>query len=169
MLWSVLRWLAPLVVVLLPDLALAQTPEAGRVLTSCLAGPRATFETKATQLDTDVSLADPSDLVYAAVECMQDTAIAVFVPLAQRLLAAFAIIILVWTGIQMMLQGGFDLGSLIGTLLSIALPWMILDGYGAGSYVWGDMAFTDIFVRTTRWASEALLSESFGLFRRSAR
>ena len=162
--WSALRWLAPIVVIFLPDLALAQQPEAGRVLTNCLAGPRATFEGLATQNDDDVSLADPSRLVYAAVGCAQDTAIAVFLPLAQRLLAAFAIIILVWTGVQMMLQGGLDMGSLISTLLSIALPVMILDGYGAGSYVWGDIAFTDIFVNTARWASEALISNSFDSF-----
>ena len=159
-------WIACLLVVLFSPVAvLAQAPiPAGQVLSTCLSGHRATFEAGATQSDDSVALVDPSGLVYQAADCAQDTAIAVFMPMAQRLLAAFAIIILVWTGVQMMLQGGFDMGSLLSTLLSIALPFMILDGYAAGSHVWGNIAFTDIFMQTAKWASEALLAQAFDSF-----
>ena len=136
----------------------------GDTLKNCLDPHQASFQAGAAQDDLDVSLADPSELIYGAVECAQTTAIEMFLPLARNLLGAFAIIILVWTGVQMMFQGGLDMGSLLSTILSIALPFMILDGYGAGSYIWGDFAFTDIFVGTARWASQALIDESFNSF-----
>ena len=136
----------------------------GDTLKNCLDPHQATFQADSVQEETDVSLADPSELIYGAVACAQTTAIELFLPLARNLLGAFAIIILVWTGVQMMFQGGLDMGSLLSTILSIALPFMILDGYGAGSYIWGDFAFTDIFVGTARWASQALIDESFNSF-----
>ena len=123
----------------MPAPAFAQSVlPAGDVLKNCLAGPQSAFQSGANADDKDVSFADPSGLIYDAAGCAQETAIAVFVPTAQRLLAAFAIIILVWTGIQMMLQGGLDMGSLLSTVGALAA---VFAGYLLGFFAAGVLIF----------------------------
>lgn len=137
----------------------------------CMTGQRTAFEGEVSAYNPNSAASQsfgfipPDALIMGAATCSQQLAVDMFVEDAKRLWVMLAIIVLVWTGVQMMLAGGFDLATLVTTLLSLTLPYAILEGYTAGSNMWGGIAFTDIFLRMGEWVSGKMLDGAIMLWR----
>ena len=72
---------------------------------------------------------DPDEALNAVWTCSAELGGQYLVPIATRLLGAFALILLIWTGLQFMYSGYMDLGSAISTLLLIGFAYAVLDNY----------------------------------------
>lgn len=73
-------------------------------------------------LDADVPL-------NAVWECSGQAAQTTLVPIGLNLLGAFALIIIVWTGLNFMFTGSFDVGQMLSTLLLIGFAFALLQNY----------------------------------------
>lgn len=87
----------------------------------------------------------PNSLAYAAVQCAQSFAASTMVPIGLNIWGGLAIIITVWTGIQMMFAGGFGIGEVVSLVLLLGFPYAVLHFYNRDvGTPWGNMTFTDM-------------------------
>ena len=85
----------------------------------------------------------PTSLVRAAVECAESFAATTMVPVGMNIWQGLAIIITVWTGVQMMFGGGFAIGEVVSLVLLLGFPFAVLTFYNTGvGTPWGDMTFS---------------------------
>ena len=79
----------------------------------------------------------------AAVQCAESFAATNLVGIGMNIWGGLAIIITVWTGIQMMFGGGFAIGEVVSLVLLLGFPWAVLTFYNtAVGTPWGDMTFS---------------------------
>ena len=87
----------------------------------------------------------PNSLLYAAVECAKTFAVTTMVPIGMNIWGGLAIIITVWTGIQMMFAGGFAIGEVVSLVLLLGFPFAVLTFYDLGvGTPWGNFDFIDM-------------------------
>ncbi len=85
----------------------------------------------------------PTSMIKAAVDCAEDFANTTMVPIGLNLFRALAVIITIWTGIQMMFGGGFAIGEVVSLILLLGFPFAVLSFYAATVLTpWGNMSFT---------------------------
>ena len=85
----------------------------------------------------------PTSMIRGAVVCAEDFANTTMVPIGLNLFRALAIIITIWTGIQMMFGGGFAIGEVVSLVLLLGFPYAVLSYYAATILTpWGNMSFT---------------------------
>ena len=85
-----------------------------------------------------VSLIAPDSLVQSAVQCAESFAAGTLVPIGMQLWQGLAIIITIWTGIQMMFGGGFAIGEVVSLILLRGFPYAVLTFYNTdGGTPWG--------------------------------
>ena len=85
----------------------------------------------------------PTSLVRAAVGCAESFAAATMVPIGLNIWRGLAVIITIWTGIQMMFGGGFAIGEVVSLILLLGFPFAVLTFYNTGvGTPWGDMTFS---------------------------
>ena len=102
---------------------------------------------------------------------------------ALPILASLLVILVVWTGVQIMFSGRWDVTEVISTVLLAGFPVMILSTYGGtgtgGAAVWGDESlprlvgslgedFSDNMVRTAWARAQAVVQSGFRLLGTSA-
>ena len=84
-----------------------------------------------------------NSFVRAAVQCAESFAATNLVPIGWNIWGGLAIIITIWTGIQMMFSGGFAIGDVVSLVLLLGFPWAVLNFYNtAVGTPWGDMTFS---------------------------
>ncbi len=85
----------------------------------------------------------PTSMVRAAVTCAEQFANTTMVPIGLNLFRFLAIIITIWTGIQMMFSGGFAIGEVVSLILLLGFPFAVLSFYAATVLTpWGNLSFT---------------------------
>ena len=104
----------------------------------------------------------PTSMMRAAVGCAETFANTTMVPIGLNLLRYLAIIITIWTGIQMMFGGGFAIGEVVSLLLLIGFPFAVLSYYAATvATPWGDMSFTRMVSGMGETIASELVDEVF--------
>ena len=84
---------------------------------------------------------DPDVALNAVWTCSAQIGGEFLVPIGNRILGAFALILVIWTGLQFMYSGHMDLGSAISTVLLIGFAYAVLDNYysaNARAMPWGN-------------------------------
>ena len=84
-----------------------------------------------------------NSFVRAAVQCAESFAAANLVGIGMNIWGGLAVIITIWTGIQMMFGGGFAVGEVVSLVLLLGFPWAVLTFYNtAVGTPWGNMTFS---------------------------
>ena len=113
----------------------------------------------------------PASLVRAAVGCAESFAAATMVPIGLNIWGGLAIIITIWTGIQMMFSGGFGIGEIVSLILLLGFPLAVLIFYNTsfdalwGPALWGDMTFPHMVSGMGQHVSAMLVDGVFIEFR----
>ncbi len=159
-------------VVLVPEPAAAQGVDFGACLrTEIDAGPMGPGGTlDPSDPGTIGVMVPPTSMVGAARVCAEQASAAIFLGpggLAWVLFYAFALIIVVWTGLQIMFGGQFGIGEVVNLAMLIGFPFAILTWYAvpAPLEVWGPVTFTDL---VTTGATTIALDLIDGAFREFA-
>ena len=104
----------------------------------------------------------PNSLVVAALGCAEDFANTTMVPIGLNLLRGLAVIITIWTGIQMMFGGGFAIGEVVSLALLIGFPLSVLSWYAATvATPWGNFSFVTMVSGMGRAVGENLVTGVF--------
>jgi len=104
----------------------------------------------------------PNSMVIAALGCAEAFANNIMVPIGLRLLRGLAIIITIWTGIQMMFGGGFAIGEVVSLVLLIGFPLAVLSWYAATVVTpWGNFSFVGMVSGMGRMIGENLVTGVF--------
>ncbi|MYH29599.1 MAG: hypothetical protein F4137_12270 [Acidobacteria bacterium] len=91
----------------------------------------------------DGGMIPPTSMIRAAVVCAEEFANTTMVPIGVRLFRSLAVIIVIWTGIQMMFSGSFAIGEVVSLVLLLGFPWAVLSFYAATVLTpWGNVSFT---------------------------
>ena len=108
----------------------------------------------------------PTSLVRAAVGCAESFAAATMVPIGLNIWAGLAVIITIWTGIQIMFSGGFAIGEVVSLILLLGFPFAVLTFYNTGvGTPWGDMTFPHMVSGMGQVVSADLVDGVFMIFR----
>ncbi len=109
----------------------------------------------------------PDSMMAAAVMCAEQFAQTDMVPIGFQLWGSFALIIVIWTGVTMMLSGGINMGEIISLVLLLGLPWAILTWYSnpVGT-PWGDQTFVRMITAGAQAIAWDLLAGSWENFSR---
>ena len=108
----------------------------------------------------------PTSLVRAAVGCAEAFAAATMVPIGLNIWAGLAIIITIWTGIQIMFSGSFGIGEIVSLILLLGFPFAVLTFYNTGvGTPWGDMTFPHMVSGMGQVVSADLVDGVFMTFR----
>ena len=111
------------------------------------------------------ALIPPDSLVVAALGCAEAFAASTIVPIGMNIWQGLAIIITIWTGIQMMFSGGFAIGEVISLVLLLGFPFAVLQFYNtAVGTPWGPMTFSEMVVGQGRFVGEQLVDGVFVAF-----
>ena len=136
---------APLLVVPLA----AQGPLTGNRIMTCIESrPETAAFGSGGELGPDGPVRDggmipPTSMIRAAVVCAEEFANTTMVPIGVKLFRSLAVIIVIWTGIQMMFSGGFAIGEVVSLVLLLGFPWAVLSFYAATVLTpWGNVSFT---------------------------
>ena len=87
-------------------------------------------------------------------------------PIGLNIWQGLAIIITVWTGIQMMFGGGFALGEIVSLIFLLGFPLAVLTFYNsAAGTPWGPMTFIEMVYGMGRDVSVRLVNGVFTSFR----
>ena len=90
-----------------------------------------------------ITLIPLNSLVEQAIVCAEAFAAARLVPIGMNIWRGLALIIVVWTGIQMMFGGGFAIGQIVSLILLLGFPFAILSFYNTSvNTPWGNATFT---------------------------
>ncbi len=109
-----------------------------------------------------VSLIAPDSLVQSAVQCAESFAAGTLVPIGMQLWQGLAIIITIWTGIQMMFGGGFAIGEVVSLILLLGFPYAVLTFYNTDvGTPWGNMTFSGMVTGMGREVSTRLVDGAF--------
>ena len=115
-----------------------------------------------------VGLIPPDSLVIAAIDCAGDFAQRHTVPIGMNIWAGLAIIITVWTGIQMMFSGGLAIGEVVSLILLLGFPYAVLVFYtSTAATPWGPMSFIEMIYGMGREISARLVDGVFTQARRT--
>ena len=86
-----------------------------------------------------------NSFVSAAVQCAESFAATNLVPIGLNLWAGLAVIITIWTGVQIMFSGSFGIGEIVSLVLLLGFPFAVLTFYNTNvGTPWGDMTFSDM-------------------------
>ena len=108
----------------------------------------------------------PDSLVRAAVGCAEAFAAATMVPIGLNIWAGLAIIITIWTGIQIMFSGSFGIGEIVSLILLLGFPFAVLTFYNTDvGTPWGDMTFPHMVSGMGQVVSARLVEGVFIEFR----
>ena len=108
-------------------------------------------------------LVTPTELLGNAHACAEDFA-------QQNIIDAFvwdiywalALIIVIWTGLQVMFGGSFGIGEVVNLVLLLGVPFAILTWYADGvGTPWGDMTFTRMVTGMGITVSQDLIRGAF--------
>ncbi len=106
-----------------------------------------------------------NSFVRAAVQCAESFADANLVGIGLRIWGGLAVIITIWTGIQMMFGGGFAIGEVISLILLLGFPWAVLNFYNtAVGTPWGDMTFSHMVSGMGQVVGARLVAGAFEAF-----
>ena len=106
-----------------------------------------------------------NSFVRAAVQCAESFAAANLVGIGLRIWGGLAVIITVWTGIQMMFGGGFAVGEVVSLVLLLGFPWAVLTFYNtAVGTPWGDMTFSHMVSGMGQVVGAQLVLGTFAAF-----
>ena len=141
--------LALVLAVFLPVFSVAVGAQPGTDLGVCM---RTSPETAAFRTGGDFAPDGPprggaftpgNSFVSAAVQCAESFAAANLVGIGMNIWGGLAVIITIWTGIQMMFGGGFAVGEVVSLVLLLGFPWAVLTFYNtAVGTPWGNMTFS---------------------------
>ncbi len=111
----------------------------------------------------------PTSMVGAARVCAEQASAAIFLApdgLAWVLFYSFALIIVVWTGLQIMFGGQFGIGEVVNLAMLIGFPFAILTWYAvpAPLEVWGPFTFTDLVTTGATTIARDLIDGAFREF-----
>ncbi len=122
--------------------ALHAQPTLGAYRTCLTTGPNSLANMNRPDPNTVRNYFDLDPVLNQVWECSARTGNDVLVPMALTLLGFFAVIYVVWTGLQLMFAGQLDLGSLIGSIFLIGFAFAVLNGYHDGTGApWGNQGF----------------------------
>ena len=108
----------------------------------------------------------PTSLVRAAVGCAESFAAATMVPIGLNIWAGLAVIITIWTGIQIMFSGGFGIGEIVSLILLLGFPFAVLTFYNTDvGTPWGNMTFPHMVSGMGQVVSADLVDGVFMTFR----
>lgn len=162
------RFAAALAVVLFtPGLSVPLLAQGPNQLASCLDTNRPPAFQSGGDLAPDGpprggGLIAPDSLVVAALGCAEDFANTTMVPIGLNLLRGLAVIVTIWTGIQMMFGGGFAIGEVVSLVLLIGFPLAVLNGYAATvATPWGNFSFVTMVSGMGQAVGESLVTEVF--------
>ena len=109
----------------------------------------------------------PNSFVRAAVQCAESFAAANLVPIGMNIWGGLAIIITIWTGIQMMFGGGFGIGEILSLILLLGFPFAVLTFYNtAVGTPWGNMTFSYMVSGMGQVVGAQLVAGAFVAFQR---
>ena len=109
-----------------------------------------------------ITLMPVDRLVTQAVVCAESFAASTLVPIGMRLWGGLALIVTIWTGIQMMFGGGFAIGEIVSLIFLLGFPFAILTFYNTSvGTPWGDMSFSRMVTGMGREVSENLVGAAF--------
>ena len=111
----------------------------------------------------------PNSMVGEARNCAEQASASIFLGaggLAWQLFYAIAVIIVVWTGIQIMFGGAFGIGEVINLVMLIGVPFAILRYYNTPAPVdlWGAYTFPDLVTRGATTIAQQLVTGAFSQF-----
>ena len=88
--------------------------------------------------------------------------------IAWTLYNAIALIIVVWTGLQIMFSGQFGIGEVVNLVFLLGVPYAILTYYStpAPTGLWGSFTFTDMITRGGTELAQDMLSGAWSDFTR---
>ncbi len=157
--------------VLAPELAVAQGVDFGACLrTEIDAGPMGPGGAlDPSDPGTIGVMVPPTSMVGAARVCAEQASAAIFLApdgLAWVLFYSFALIIVVWTGLQIMFGGQFGIGEVVNLAMLIGFPFAILTWYAvpAPLEVWGQFTFTDMVTTGATTIARDLIDGAFTAF-----
>ena len=114
---------------------------------------------------TTTTLGSPKSMVQAARVCAGSYADTVMVAdYGFPLFYAFALIIVVWTGLQMMFGGQFSLGEVVNLALLLGVPYTILTYYDTPAPFLGGYTFPEMVTGMGSVVAEALVEGAYRQF-----
>lgn len=104
----------------------------------------------------------PNSMVRAALDCAQLFANQTMTPIGVNLLRALSVIIVIWTGVQMMISRRWDMGEVVSLIFLLGFPWAVLSWYNATvNTPWGAMSFVTMVSGMGRVVGQALVEGRF--------
>lgn len=127
--------------------SLSAQPPAGASMGVCMRNNSPEFQSGGDFAPDDdprsLTLIPLNSLVEQAIVCAEAFAATNLVPIGMNIWAGLAVIIVIWTGIQMMFGSGLAMGQVVSLILLLGFPWAILQFYNTSvNTPWGDATFT---------------------------
>ena len=109
-----------------------------------------------------ISMIPPDSMMQAAIVCAEAFAASTLVPIGMDIWSGLAIIVTVWTGIQMMFGGGFNVGEVVSLILLLGFPYAVLTFYNtAVGTPWGNATFSGMVTGMGRTVSAQLVDGAY--------
>ena len=162
---------AVVAVVLLAGVLLLPTAAAAQEFANCMRGEQRTGPFGAgNALDPNAPgttniLNSPGSIVQSARRCAAVFADTVMVAdYGMPIFWSLALIIVVWTGLQIMFGGQFSLGEVINLVFLIGFPWAVLTFYATPAPFLGNFTFPEMVTGMGSVVAERLVAGTFEAF-----
>ncbi len=108
-----------------------------------------------------ITLMPLEPLVQSAMRCAAGFADNTLRPIGMRIWAGLALIITIWTGIQMMFSGGFAIGEVVSLALLLGFPLAIMQSYNTPVPWLGNQTFWQMVAGMGEAVAGDLVREAF--------